>query len=138
MSNVKGKNTGPELLIRKALFAKGYRYKLHDKSLPGKPDLVFPKYNAVIFIHGCFWHGHDCHLFQCPTTRKKFWRNKINRNRQIDVRNCRQLKDQGWWVLTIWGCAIKGKYKLGVSEVADRAANWLEHGKRNKLIKGRR
>ncbi|NOX90935.1 MAG: DNA mismatch endonuclease Vsr [Gammaproteobacteria bacterium] len=137
MSNVKGKNTGLELLIRKALFAKGFRYKLHDKSLPGKPDLVFPKYNAVIFIHGCFWHGHDCHLFKWPSTRQDFWKNKINRNMDVDVRNYRQLKDKGWWVLTIWGCAIKGKYNLGVQEVTDRAAYWLKYGMRDVVIKGR-
>ena len=84
MAGIKGKNTKPEMLIRKALFAKGLRYRLHDKNLPGKPDLVFPKYKAVIFVQGCFWHGHDCHLFKWPTSNKEYWRNKINRNREVD------------------------------------------------------
>lgn len=137
MSGVKGKNTRPERLIRKALFKFGFRYKLHDKTLPGKPDLVFPKYNAVIFIHGCFWHGHDCHLFKWPSTRQDFWRSKINRNREVDLRNYAQLKEQGWWILTIWECAIKGKQRLGIEEVAARAAHWLEYGKRDSVIRGR-
>lgn len=135
MSNVKGKDTKPELLIRKALFEKGFRYKLHDKSLPGKPDLVFPKYNAVIFIHGCFWHGHDCHLFKWPSIRKEFWKTKINRNKEVDARNYKALKDEGWLILTIWGCAMKGKNRIGLAEVVDQAADWLEYGARDRVIK---
>ena len=80
MSGIRGKNTRPELLIRKGLHARGFRFRLHDKRLPGKPDLVLPKYSAVIFVHGCFWHGHDCHLFKWPQSRREFWRKKITRN----------------------------------------------------------
>ena len=87
MSGIKSKNTKPELIIRKALFKKGFRFKLHDKSLPGKPDLVLPKYDAVIFIHGCFWHQHNCHLFKWPSTRPEFWETKIHRNVEVDKRN---------------------------------------------------
>ncbi len=136
MSGIRGKNTKPELLIRKALFKKGYRYKLHDKSLPGKPDLVFPKYNAVIFIHGCFWHGHDCHLFKWPSTRRKFWKTKITRNGEVDARNYKALKKEGWRILTIWECSIKGKNQIGVENVVDQAENWLEYGIRARVIKG--
>ena len=137
MSGIRGKDTKPELLIRKALFRKGFRYKLHDKSLPGKPDLVFPKYNAVIFIHGCFWHGHDCHLFKWPSTRKEFWETKINRNKEVDTRNYKALKDDGWLILTIWECAIKGKNKIGLVEAVDQAAGWLEYGTRDKVIRAK-
>ena len=136
MSGIRSKNTKPELLIRKALFSKGFRYKLHDKSLPGKPDLVFPKYNAVIFIHGCFWHGHDCHLFKWPSTRREFWKTKITRNQEVDARNYKALKEEGWRILTIWECSIKGKNQIGVENVVDRAENWLEYGIRARVIKG--
>ena len=136
MAGIRGKNTKPELLIRKALFRKGFRYKLHDKSLPGKPDLVFPKYNAVIFIHGCFWHGHDCHLFKWPSTRREFWKTKITRNQEVDARNYKALKKEGWRVLTIWECSIKGKNQIGVENVVDQAENWLEYGIRDRVIKG--
>ena len=141
MSGIKGKNTKPELLIRKALFEKGFRYNLHgkfrDKKLPGKPDLVFPKYNAVIFIHGCFWHGHNCHLFKWPSTRPKFWKEKINRNGEVDKRNYLGLKREGWWILTIWECALKGKTRLNQDKVIRSVTNWLEYGLRDKVIKGR-
>ena len=137
MSGIRGKDTKPELLIRKALFAKGFRYRLHDKRLPGKPDLVFPKYHAVIFIHGCFWHGHDCHLFKWPSTRPEFWKTKINRNREVDARNYMKLKEEGWLILTIWECAIKGKTRLSLEKIIDVSEKWLKEGKREKVIKGK-
>ena len=137
MSGIRGKDTKPELLIRKALFVKGFRYRLHDRRLPGKPDLVFPRYHAVIFIHGCFWHGHDCHLFKWPSTRPDFWKTKINRNREVDDRNYKKLKEDGWRILTIWECAIKGKTKLTLERVVDASEKWLKEGKRDKVIKGK-
>ena len=136
MSGIRGKDTIPELLIRKALFAKGFRYRLHDRRLPGKPDLVFPKYDAVIFIHGCFWHGHDCHLFKWPSTRPEFWKNKINRTREVDERNYKKIKEDGWRILTIWECAIKGKTRLSLEKIVDASEKWLKEGKRDKVIKG--
>lgn len=138
MTRVKGKDTAPELLIRKALFARRFRYKLHDKSLPGKPDMVFPKYKAVIFIHGCFWHKHECHRFTWPATRKKFWKDKINGNAERDKRHMAALKAAGWRVLIVWECALKGKGRLSLDKVIDSAAEWLDCGIRNKVIKGRR
>lgn len=137
MSGIKGKDTKPELLIRKALFAKGFRYKLHDKTLPGKPDLVFPKYNAVIFVHGCFWHGHGCHLFKWPKTRPEFWKKKINRNIEVDNNNYDKLKETAWRVLTIWECSLKGKSKLPFNIVMDMVEGWLLRGIRDKSIKGK-
>ncbi|MEJ8817402.1 very short patch repair endonuclease [Lacibacter sp. H407] len=108
MSRIKGKNTKPELLVRKYLHAQGFRYKLHDKTLPGKPDLVLPKYNTAIFIHGCFWHGHaNCKYFTIPKTRTDWWMDKINKNRTNDVKAMKLLKEDGWKIITIWECKLK-------------------------------
>ena len=137
MSGIRGKDTKPELLIRKALFKEGFRYRLHDKRLPGKPDLVFPKYHVVIFIHGCFWHGHNCHLFKWPKTRKEFWRNKINRNREVDRRNYNKLKEEGWYILTVWECALKGKTRLPFDMVITRISKWLVSGRKDIEIRGK-
>lgn len=107
MSGIKGKNTSPELFVRKALHARGFRFRIHVKDLPGKPDLVLPKYNAVVFIHGCFWHGHDCRYFKLPKTRPEFWVNKIEKNKLRDSENIRTLLLSGWRVIVIWECAIR-------------------------------
>ena len=108
MSQIKGKNTKPEILIRKFLFSKGFRYRLFVKKLPGKPDLVLPKYKTVIFVHGCFWHGHgNCKYFVIPKTRTEWWLKKIERNKQIDCDNLQVLQELGWKVLTIFECALK-------------------------------
>ncbi len=112
MSRIRSKDTKPELLVRKFLFSKGFRFKLHDKSLPGKPDIVLPKYKTVIFVHGCFWHGHKgCKYFVVPKTRTKWWLNKITTNKQHDTKNKRLLKKAGWKVITLWECSLK-KAKL--------------------------
>lgn len=137
MSGIKGKNTKPELIIRKGLFARGFRYRLHDKRLPGRPDLVLPKYNAVIFVHGCFWHGHDCHLFKWPKTRPAFWRKKIGRNRERDTEVCNSLKEEGWYILTVWECALKGRTRYGGYAILNEVEEWLEFGERNKTIRGK-
>jgi DNA mismatch endonuclease, patch repair protein len=108
MSRIKGKDTKPEMIVRKFLFSKGFRYRLHDKRLPGKPDIVLPKYKTVIFIHGCFWHGHDeCKYFVVPKTRTEWWLNKIIGNISNDSRNTDSLIQEGWKVLVIWECELK-------------------------------
>lgn len=108
MSRIRSTNTKPELLVRKFLFAQGYRYKLHDKKLPGKPDIVLPKYHTVIFIHGCFWHGHaNCKYYKVPQTRTQWWLNKINRNKANDTKAVKALKKDGWKVITVWECKLK-------------------------------
>ena len=108
MSRIKGKNTKPEMVVRKFLHARGFRYKLHDKILPGKPDLVLPKYKTVIFIHGCFWHGHaNCKYYVVPKTRTEWWLNKIGYNIANDVKAVKALKKAGWKVITIWECNLK-------------------------------
>ena len=125
MAGIRGKNTRPELLIRRELFARGYRYRLHVASLPGKPDLVFPKLRAVILVHGCFWHRHSCTLFKWPSTNVSFWRTKILRNCSVDRRSLRQLKIADWRVLTIWECALKGPGRLRIEIVIDKVVRWL-------------
>nr|WP_321981809.1 very short patch repair endonuclease [uncultured Cohaesibacter sp.] len=126
MSGIKGKDTKPELLVRKALHRSGFRYRLHVKGLPGKPDLVFPKWQAVIFVNGCFWHGHDCHLFRLPATRADFWREKIAGNVERDDRVVESLKTAGWRVAIVWECALKGKERLDIEEVLSLLAEWLQ------------
>ncbi len=108
MSRIRGRDTKPELLIRKGLHARGYRFRVNVSSLPGRPDIVFPKYRAVIQVNGCFWHGHDCHLFKMPASRQDFWAEKIAANRERDRRTNQSLSEAGWRVLTIWECSLKG------------------------------
>jgi DNA mismatch endonuclease (patch repair protein) len=108
MSRIRAKDTKPEILVRKFLFSKGYRYRLHDKILPGKPDIVLPKRKTVIFIHGCFWHGHKgCKYFVVPKTRTQWWLTKIVSNRNNDKRNMKLLRQEQWKVITIFECELK-------------------------------
>ena len=136
MSGIQGKDTKPEVIIRKALHRKGFRYRLHVESLPGKPDLTFPKYNAVIQINGCFWHGHDCHLFKWPSTHPEFWRNKILGTKERDVKNIAKLESLDWRVLTIWECAVKGKYRLSFESAINQISHWLINEQSSSEIKG--
>jgi DNA mismatch endonuclease, patch repair protein len=128
MSGIKGKNTKPELLIRKGLHRLGFRFRLHDKSLPGKPDIVLPRHRAVVFVHGCFWHGHDCHLFKWPATRMRFWQSKILRNKQLDLMAETSLLAAGWRCAVVWECALKGRHKLSLPLVIERCADWIRSG----------
>ena len=110
MSRIKGKDTKPEMLVRKFLHGNGFRYRLHDKKLPGKPDIVLPKYKTIIMVHGCFWHGHEgCRYFVIPKTKTEWWTNKIEKTRQQDLDNEQRLKDMGWRVISIFECSIKPK-----------------------------
>lgn len=126
MAGIRGKNTKPEMAIRSALHRLGFRFRLHDTGLPGKPDLVFPKYRAVVFVHGCFWHGHDCHLFRWPKTRSEFWRKKIGANVVRDREQLSALLASEWRVAIIWECALKGRRRLPIEAVAEHCAIWLE------------
>lgn len=112
MSRIKSKNTKPELIVRKFLFANGYRFRLHSKKLPGKPDIVLPKHKTVIFVHGCFWHGHrGCKYFVIPQTRTDWWIRKFERNKLNDNLHRKALLRAGWKVITIWECQLKGDQK---------------------------
>lgn len=107
MQQVKSKNTKPEILVRKLLWNNGYRYRLHFEKLPGKPDIVFPRKKKVIFIHGCFWHKHNCSHFKWPKTNTAFWKEKINQTVERDQRNLLELTKMGWDALVIWECETK-------------------------------
>lgn len=117
MSRIRGRDTKPEMIIRRGLHACGFRYRLQDRALPGRPDLVFPRHRAVIFVNGCFWHGHECPLFKLPGTRREFWEAKIVSNRIRDKRAVAALSEHGWRIATVWECSLKGNGKLGAGEV---------------------
>lgn len=136
MSGIRGKNTQPEILIRKALFALGWRYRLHDRRLPGKPDLVLPRRRAVIFVDGCYWHGHHCHLFRLPSTRTEFWSAKIDNNRHRDIQVKERLSELGWRHMTVYECALRGRTRLPFSLVVDRIVAWLESAEPTGSIEG--
>ncbi|RUM92356.1 MAG: very short patch repair endonuclease [Thiomicrospira sp.] len=128
MSQVKNKNTNIEIIVRKALFAKGFRYKINDKKLPGSPDIVLPKYRAVIFVNGCFWHGHHCPKGKPPKSNIKYWKDKIIKNQQRDEININQLLNQGWKVAIVWECTLKGKSAFPMKKILLTLENWLKVG----------
>lgn len=125
MAGIKSKNTRPEVTLRKLLHKRGFRYRLHDKRLPGTPDIVFNKYHAIIFVHGCFWHGHGCQLFKWPSSNQDFWKNKITSNLKRDANNRTKLMEAGWRIGIIWECAIRKSRDSGES-VAQKLATWLQ------------
>lgn len=136
MAGIKGKDTKPELAIRSALHRAGFRFRLHYKGLPGRPDLVFPRYRAVIFVHGCFWHGHDCPLFRWPATREDFWRAKISANVARDREQVSSLLAAGWRVGIVRECAMKGRTRLPFPEVVKSCALWLRSDEQTLEIGG--
>ncbi len=136
MSGILGFNTKPELFLRKGLHAKGFRFRLHDRSLPGCPDLIFKRRNAVLFAHGCFWHGHDCPLFKWPKSRAEWWREKLTRNRLNDQRVETRLSEAGWRVGIVWECALKGPSRLPPDKVLNDCAKWLRSQKPHLKIRG--
>ena len=107
MASIRSKNTKPEMIVRKRVFAAGFRYRLHARNLPGKPDLVFARYNVAVFVHGCFWHGHKCLNGKLPETNRDFWKEKFTRNIKNDRRVAKALEVKGWKVVTIWECQIE-------------------------------
>lgn len=136
MAGIRSKDTQPELAVRKALHAAGFRYRVHDKRLPGKPDMSFPRFGALIEINGCFWHRHKCHLFKWPSSRKEFWKDKISKNRERDIKNHKILEKAGWRMLTIWECALKGRTRRSLDDVVKTAIEWLESTCGNMEITG--
>lgn len=123
MSGIRGRNTRPELALRRALHRMGVRYRLHVRSLPGNPDMVFPKSNAALFVHGCFWHQHPgCRYSTTPATRREFWQQKFKQNDDRDRKVKRELRERGWRVATVWECALKLE---GEERVAAHVAGWL-------------
>lgn len=128
MSRIRGRDTAPELLLRKSLHAAGFRYRLHARELPGRPDMVFPRFRAAIFVHGCFWHGHDCPMFKLPGTRQEFWSAKIVGNRQRDQRKASELEAAGWRILTVWECSLRGPARRPLGEVTGCCSAFLKTG----------
>jgi DNA mismatch endonuclease (patch repair protein) len=124
MSGIRGRDTKPEKLIRSLLHRRGFRFRVNRRDLPGKPDIVFPGRHAVILIHGCFWHGHDCPLFRLPGTRTEFWAEKIAGNRRNDARVEQALLSAGWRVATVWECALRGRDR-DIPGVVDALVEWL-------------
>jgi DNA mismatch endonuclease (patch repair protein) len=124
MSRIRSKDTGIELMVRKGLHRLGFRYCLGGRGLPGRPDIVLPKHRTVVFVHGCFWHGHDCPLFRLPNTRTDSWRAKIQGNRKRDVENAARLSAMGWHVESIWECQLRKRSSeqqlIVVSQLAGR------------------
>lgn len=125
MSRIRGRDTKPELLVRRGLHGRGFRYRLHRRDLPGSPDLVFPGRRAVVFVHGCFWHGHGCPMCKAPATRPEFWASKTAANRARDLAAVKRLGEAGWRVLVVWECALRGPARLPEGEVLDACAAFL-------------
>jgi DNA mismatch endonuclease, patch repair protein len=139
MAAIRANDTRPELIVRKDLHARGYRFRLHVRRLPGRPDIVLVRHRAVIFVNGCFFHGHNCSYFRWPATRAKFWRTKIAENRRRDTRNVAELHSEGWRVLTVWECALRGR-RSERTRALDSAVAWLrghrERGEVSKALNG--
>lgn len=137
MAGIRGRDTKPEMLVRSALHRYGFRFRLHSSQIPGRPDLVLPRYRAVIFVHGCFWHGHDCCYFKWPSTRPEFWRTKIQGNRKRDQRVREQLRDAGWRQLVVWECAVRDREPRELARVISQITGWLRSGEAtNGVISG--
>lgn len=135
MSGIRCKNTKPEMLIRSLLHREGYRFRLHDKSLPGKPDIVLKRHGAVIFVHGCFWHRHRCHFFKWPKSRPEFWKDKLDRNHERDQENIRSLISLGWRVCIVWECAIRGAGR-DIGTVMRHITDWISSDRKILEIAG--
>lgn len=127
MSHIRGRNTKPEMILRRGLHARGLRFRLHHQNLPGRPDLVFPSLHAVIFVHGCFWHDHRCALCKTPATRTDFWVSKITRNAERDRQAIAALIQAGWRVLVVWECAVRGAGKLPEENVLDFCESFVRN-----------
>lgn len=133
MSRIRGKDTKPEMLIRRGLHARGLRYRLHDRKQPGRPDLVFPRYGAAVFVHGCFWHAHGCALSKLPVTRQEFWQQKLAENAARDRRAIEALRADGWRVLVVWECALRGLGRRIEDDVVAALAYDIRSGTRSLL-----
>lgn len=137
MSHIRSRDTTPEMIIRRGLHARGFRFRLQDRRLPGRPDLVLKRYQAVIFVHGCFWHGHDCPIFRLPETRRDYWVGKINSNRNRDIRVMEALLKSGWRVAIVWECSLRGRARLDGETPVERCAQFLRSDDRLIEIRGK-
>lgn len=136
MAAIKGRDTKPEMTIRRGLHARGYRFRVHDRKIPGTPDIVCRKYSALIDVRSCFFHGHDCELFQVPKTRESFWSEKIASNRLRDLRNLEAQLELGWRVAIVWECSLRGRNRIGEDAVLDRLSTWLSSDEKSLKVEG--
>ncbi len=136
MSRIRGRDTQIEVALRRALHARGLRFRLHGRNLPGRPDIVFPRFRAVVFVHGCFWHGHTCPLFKAPATRAAFWRKKIRGNAKRDRKVEKCMLEEGWRVITVWECALRGAKRRPADAVADQIVRWLRSRRKSGIVAG--
>ncbi|UZN49625.1 very short patch repair endonuclease [Cupriavidus cauae] len=134
MSGIRGTNTKIEVTLRHALHRRGFRYRLHCRDLPGRPDIVLPKYQVAIFVHGCFWHGHTCALFKTPKTRTQFWLDKIDSNRRRDLVASERLLEKGWRLAVIWECALRSQPEHTLELLVDRISTWLKDSDATQLL----
>lgn len=126
MSRIRGRDTKVELFLRRGLHARGLRFRVHRQDLPGRPDIVLSKHRVCIFVHGCFWHGHDCSLFQIPATRESFWRAKIGGTKERDRKSTAKLLEEGWRVLVLWECATRGRGRLSHETVLGECSGFID------------
>jgi DNA mismatch endonuclease (patch repair protein) len=139
MARIKGKDTRPELAVRRILHSAGFRYRLHAKDLPGRPDIVLRSRKTLVFVNGCFWHGHDCHGTRLPKSNRRFWNTKIKANMDRDARNLAECRRLGWRVLVVWECALRGRGRLNTNRLSTEITAWLSKAAfriTNKNIKG--
>lgn len=138
MSRVRSKDTSPELTVRRLLHSLGFRFRLHRRDLPGTPDIVLPRHRLAVFVHGCFWHGHDCPMFRMPATRTEFWRTKIDVNRRRDAAARSRLLSIGWRTLCVWECAVRGSGRFPNNDLALEITAFLSGGQKKGEITGYR
>lgn len=136
MSGIRAKDTRPEMIVRRGLHKKGFRYRIHDKNLTSKPDLHFPKHKAVIFVHGCYWHFHGCNLSKLPSSNRSFWKKKFEANEARDQRAIKNIEKANLRHLVIWECSMRGSQKIGEVAVIDKAEKWLLSDKQSGEISG--
>lgn len=138
MASVRSKDTKHEVKIRKSLHAVGFRYRIHRRDLPGTPDITFPRYRAIVFVHGCFWHGHSCYLFKWPSTNREKWMEKIKGNRTRDAKAVHALSATEWRVCIIWECAMRGVNRHALEDVVERVSRWILSKSKLCEIEGRK
>lgn len=136
MARIRHRDTAPEIQIRRLLHNSGFRFRLHRRDLPGTPDIVLPRYKAIVDVRGCYWHAHDCHLFRRPTGNAEFWQTKLLANLQRDARTGEALTALGWRQLVVWECALKGKTRLGLEDLSERILSWILSDSKRGEIQG--
>lgn len=134
MSRIKGRDTKPEKLVRSALHQRGFRFRLHCLDLPGKPDLVLPRFETAVFVNGCFWHFHQCRLSQLPKSNRLFWEAKLTANRQRDERNLAALKESGWYVAVVWECGLRNQTPASIEKSMNQMSAWLRRRKHRRRL----